>query len=128
VVIVSTAANLLVLLSYKFEKKLRTTFAILVGNLAVTDLIVSAFPMFFFTINILLGFGAFCHSLLTDLFTEMLKSRAQTRLETNILSSVSIPNIWAWRLGQNFGLDFDLEAKVPVSVIIIFAYSIQFQV
>ena len=56
VVIVSTVANLFVLLSYKFEKKLRTTFAILVGNLAVTDLIVSSFPMFFFTINILFNY------------------------------------------------------------------------
>jgi len=56
IVIISAVANLFVLLSYKFEKKLRTTFAILVGNLAVTDLIVSCFPMFFFTINILYGY------------------------------------------------------------------------
>jgi len=56
VVIVSTAANLFVLLAYKFEKKLRTNFAILVGNLAVTDFIVSGFPMFFFTINILYSY------------------------------------------------------------------------
>ena len=53
VVAVSAVANLFVLLSYKFEKKLRTTFAILIGNLAVTDLLLSYFPMFFFTINIL---------------------------------------------------------------------------
>ena len=55
-VAVSAIANLFVLLAYKFEKKLRTTFAILVGNLAVTDLIVSCFSMFFFTINILYGY------------------------------------------------------------------------
>ena len=56
VVAVSTVANLFVLLSYKFEKKLRTTFAIMVGNLAVTDFLVSCFPMFFFTINILFNY------------------------------------------------------------------------
>jgi len=56
VTIVSAVANLFVLLSYKFEKKLRTTFAILVGNLAVTDFIVSSFPMFFFTITILYNY------------------------------------------------------------------------
>jgi len=56
VVAISTAANLFVLLAYKFEKKLRTTFAIMVGNLAVTDFIVSGFPMCFFTITILYGY------------------------------------------------------------------------
>jgi len=56
VVAVGAIANLFVLLSYKFEKKLRTTFAILIGNLAVTDLLVSCFPMFFFTINVLYNY------------------------------------------------------------------------
>jgi len=56
IVIISAVANLFVLLSYMVEKKLRTTFAILVGNLAVTDFIVSCFPMFFFTINILFSY------------------------------------------------------------------------
>jgi len=59
VVAVSAVANLFVLLSYKFEKKLRTTFAILIGNLAVTDLLLSYFPMFFFTINILYNYWPF---------------------------------------------------------------------
>lgn len=56
IVIISAVANLFVLLSYMVEKKLRTTFAILVGNLAVTDFIVSCFPMFFFTVNILFSY------------------------------------------------------------------------
>jgi len=56
VVVISTVANLFVLLSYKFEKKLRTKFAILIGNLAITDFLVSCFPMFCFTINILFNY------------------------------------------------------------------------
>lgn len=56
VVLVSALANLFVLLSYAYEKKLRTTFSILIANLALTDLIVAILPMNFYTINIMFGY------------------------------------------------------------------------
>lgn len=56
VVVVSAAANIFVLLSYAYEKKLRTTFSILIANLAVTDFIVAVIPMNFYTINITYGY------------------------------------------------------------------------
>ena len=42
---VSAASNLLVLLSYKYEKKLRSNFTILIVNQAVADFMVSIIPM-----------------------------------------------------------------------------------
>jgi 7 transmembrane receptor (rhodopsin family) len=56
VVFISAAANMFVLLSYAYEKKLRTTFSILIANLAVTDFIVAVIPMNFYTINIMYGY------------------------------------------------------------------------
>jgi hypothetical protein len=56
VVVVSAAANIFVLLSYAYEKKLRTTFSILIANLALTDFIVAIIPMNFYTVNITFGY------------------------------------------------------------------------
>ena len=55
----SAVANLLVLLSYKYEKKLRSNFAALIVNQAVADLMVSVIPMPLLTITILFGYWPF---------------------------------------------------------------------
>jgi hypothetical protein len=55
-VFVTASANLFVLLSFVYEKKLRTTFATLIANLALTDFIIAVFPMNFYTINITFGY------------------------------------------------------------------------
>ena len=56
VVFVTALANLFVLLLFAYEKKLRTTFSILIGNLALTDFIVAVIPMHFDTLRILFGY------------------------------------------------------------------------
>jgi presenilin-like A22 family membrane protease len=56
IVLVCALANILVLISFANEKKLRTTFSILIANLALTDFIVAIIPMNFYTINTTLGY------------------------------------------------------------------------
>jgi len=56
---VSAVANFLVLLSYKYEKKLRSNFAALIVNQAVADFMVSVIPMPLLTITILFGYWPF---------------------------------------------------------------------
>ena len=53
---VSAVSNFLVLLSYKYEKKLHSNFVILIVNQAVADFIVSIIPMTLYTVNILVGY------------------------------------------------------------------------
>lgn len=55
---VSAVSNFLVLLSYRYEKKLHSNFVILIVNQAVADFIVSIIPMTLYTVNILVGFDA----------------------------------------------------------------------
>jgi 7 transmembrane receptor (rhodopsin family) len=54
--VVSAVSNLLVLLSYTYDKKLRSNFSILIVNQAVADLIVSVIPMTLYTVSILVGY------------------------------------------------------------------------
>ena len=54
-IVVTAFANLFVLLSFAYEKKLRTTFSILIGNLALTDFIIAVIPMSFDTLILLFG-------------------------------------------------------------------------
>jgi 7 transmembrane receptor (rhodopsin family) len=56
IVVVCATANMFVLISFVYEKKLRTTFSILIANLAATDFIVAVIPMNFYTINTTLGY------------------------------------------------------------------------
>jgi len=60
---VSAVSNFLVLLSYKYEKKLRSNFVILIVNQAVADFIVSIIPMTLYTVNILVGYWPFGRAL-----------------------------------------------------------------
>jgi len=56
---VSAVSNFLVLLSYKYEKKLRSNFATLIINQAVADFMVSIIPMPLLTITILVEYWPF---------------------------------------------------------------------
>jgi len=56
---ISAVSNFLVLLSYKYEKKLRSNFATLIVNQAVADFMVSVIPMPLLTITILIGYWPF---------------------------------------------------------------------
>ena len=60
---VSAVSNFLVLLSYKYEKKLHSNFVILIVNQAVADFIVSIIPMTLYTVNILVGYWPFGRAL-----------------------------------------------------------------
>ena len=54
VVGVTFTANLLVLVSFAAEKKLRTTFSALIANLALSDLLMAVMSMDFYTIAIVM--------------------------------------------------------------------------
>jgi len=114
-VAISTVANLFVLLSYKFEKKLRTTFAILVGNLAVTDLIVSCFPMFFFTINILYGYWplgrVLCGIWVVVDYNSVFAS-------SYMLAAISLDRLWSLKWSIHYR-NHNTKKKAAVIVIIV---------
>ena len=98
-VAVGTVANVLVLLAYKFEKKLRKTFAILVGHLAATDLVVSACPMVFYTISIVYGYWplgrALCCIWVVVDYNCVLAS-------TYTLAAISVDRLWAIKWGVHY--------------------------
>ena len=114
-VIVSAVANLFVLLSYKFEKKLRTTFAILVGNLAVTDLLVSCIPMLFFTINILYGYWPFgrvlCGIWVVVDYNSVFAS-------SYMLAAISIDRLWSIKWSIHYR-NHNTKKKAAIIVIIV---------
>lgn len=59
IVLITIAGNLLVLLSFALDAKLRQPFNYFIVNLAVTDLLVALFAMSFYTIDTLLGYWPF---------------------------------------------------------------------
>jgi len=115
VVAISTAANLLVLLAYKFEKKLRTTFAILIGNLAVTDLVVSALPMLFYTISILCGYWplgrVLCGIWVVVDFTCVLAS-------TYTLAAISLDRLWSIKWAIDYR-NHNTKKKAAITLFVI---------
>lgn len=59
IVLITIAGNILVLLSFALDAKLRQPFNYFIVNLAVTDLLVALFAMSFYTIDTLLGYWPF---------------------------------------------------------------------
>lgn len=59
VVAITFGSNLFVLVSFIFEKKLRTTFSALIANLALADTLVAITAMDFYTINVVYGYWPF---------------------------------------------------------------------
>jgi len=114
-VTVSAIANLFVLLSYKFEKKLRTTFAILVGNLAVTDFIVSCIPMLFFTINILYSYWplgrVLCGIWVVVDYNSVFAS-------SYMLAAISIDRLWSLKWSIHYR-NHNTKKKAAIIVIIV---------
>ena len=58
-VLFTASSNLLVLLSFYFEKKLRNTFTLYIANLSVTDFLMGSISMVFYTVNTVLGYWPF---------------------------------------------------------------------
>ena len=58
-IIITVIGNIMVIISPKFEKKLLSTFVYFVINLAVTDLAVALTAMWFYTVDVLLGYWPF---------------------------------------------------------------------
>jgi len=107
--------RIFVLLAYKFEKKLRTTFSILIGNLAVTDLIVSGFPMFFSTISILYGYWPLGRVLcgiwvIVDYNCVLASSFA--------LAAISIDRLWAIKWGVHYRNHNNRKKAVIIVVVV----------
>lgn len=59
IVIVTIGGNVIVLLAFGLEKKLRNTFTLYVANLAFTDLMVGSVAMLFYTFDTVLGYWPF---------------------------------------------------------------------
>ena len=59
VTMVTIIGNLIVMLSFYAEKRLRTTFNYYIFNLAVTDFLVACSAMSFYTFDVLLGYWPF---------------------------------------------------------------------
>ena len=59
IVIMTIAGNVVVLLAFCIEKRLRNTFTYFIFNLAVTDVLVAVTAMFFYTFDVLLGYWPF---------------------------------------------------------------------
>jgi hypothetical protein len=59
IVVVTVSGNVIVLLAFALEKKLRNTFTFYVANLAFTDLLVGLIAMLFYTFDTILGYWPF---------------------------------------------------------------------
>ena len=59
IVIFTIVSNLIVLIAFYVEKKLRNTFTYYIANLAVTDFLVSFTAMLFYTFDTVLGYWPF---------------------------------------------------------------------
>ena len=59
VTFITIVGNIIVLAAFVIEKKLRTNFTIYIANLAVTDVSVAVFAMWFYTCDVLLGYWPF---------------------------------------------------------------------
>jgi len=99
VVITSATANLFVLLSFAYEKKLRTTFSILIANLALTDLIVAVLPMNFYTINIIFGYWPL-GKILCGLWVVV--DYNTVFASTYTLAAISIDRLWSIKWSINY--------------------------
>jgi len=122
VVTISTLANLFVLLAYKFEKKLRTKFAILVGNLAVTDFIVSCFPMFCFTINILYGYWPLGR-ILCGIWVVV--DYNCVFASSYMLAAISIDRLWSIKWSIHYR-NHNTKKKAGIIVVVVWSVSISF--
>ena len=56
IVLFTVTSNMTVLIAFYLEKKLHNSFTYLVANLAVTDFLVGAIPMSFYSLNFVLGY------------------------------------------------------------------------
>ena len=59
IVLVTIVGNIIVIVAFIIEKKLRTTFTFYILNLAITDVSVAVTAMSFYTFDILLGWWPF---------------------------------------------------------------------
>lgn len=59
IVLISMLGNIIVLIAFGIEKRLRNTFTYYIFNLALTDVLVALMAMSFYTFDVLLGYWPF---------------------------------------------------------------------
>lgn len=114
-VVVSVMANLFVLLSFAYEKKLRTTFSILIANLALTDLIVAVIPMNFYTIDIIFGYWPL-GKILCGLWVVV--DYNTVFASTYTLAAISIDRLWSIKWSINYRQN-NTKRKAGIIVVIV---------
>jgi hypothetical protein len=118
IVAVCAVANLLVLISFAYEKKLRTTFSILIANLALTDFIVAIIPMNFYTINTTLGYWPL-GKVLCGLWVVV--DYNTVFASTYTLMAISVDRLWSIKWGILYR-KHNTKRKAVIVVALIWSY------